>query len=399
MNILRKIYCRGYQGALRVLLPVLPYREPDKLEDYDQLVEVLQGYQISSVLVVTDKGIRDLGLTEKLEEALSEAGIEVAVYDGTAANPTTANVDASTKLYREHNCQAIIAFGGGSAMDCGKATGIRIARPNKPLGKMEGILKVRRKIPLLIAIPTTAGTGSEATLAAVITDSETRHKYAINDFALIPRYALFDPSLTLGLPPAVTAATGMDALTHAMEAYLGRSTTRETRGQALEAAELIIHNLEEAYKNGDNLAARGRMLRASYLAGLAFTQSYVGYVHALAHALGGKYDVPHGRANAVLLPYVLKAYRPVIDKKLRRMALATGVAGRGASTKVAVDVMVAKVEELNRKMGLEDKIPEIREEDIPELARTAAREANPLYPVPVLWDEKKLAEILREVAE
>lgn len=189
-----------------------------------------------------------------------------------------------------------------------------MTKPNQPLSRMKGILKVHKRLPLLIAIPTTAGTGSETTLAAVITDAKTRHKYAINDFPLIPRYAVLDPKVTLSLPPFITATTGMDALTHAVEAYIGNSTTPDTRKDALRAVKLIFSNLDTAYTDGSNVEARKNMLKASFYAGCAFTKSYVGYVHAVAHSLGGEYNVPHGLANAILLPFVLEAYGKKIQK-------------------------------------------------------------------------------------
>ena len=213
-------------------MPFLPYREPRILKTNSDVCEVLKLNNIDSVLFVTDKGIRGLGLTKKLEEEIKKQKIKVVVYEDVVPNPTTQNVDEALNLYKQNNCKGLIAFGGGSVMDCAKATGARVSNPKKPLSKMKGILKVGKKLPLLIAVPTTAGTGSETTLAAVITDSETRHKYAINDFPLIPSYALLDASLTTGLPKHITSTTGMDALTHAIEAYIGRSTTKQTRKSA-----------------------------------------------------------------------------------------------------------------------------------------------------------------------
>lgn len=282
-------------------------------------------------------------------------------------------------------------------MDCAKATGARIARPKKPLSKMKGVLKVGKKLPLLIAIPTTAGTGSETTLAAVITDSETRHKYAINDFPLIPRYAALMSELTLGLPKSITATTGMDALTHAIEAYIGRSTTKETRKRALFAVKTIFENIETAYNDGQNIQARENMLQASYSAGLAFTVSYVGYVHAVAHSLGGKYNVPHGLANAIILPYVLKKYGKKIYKKLWKMGVYSGLFDKETSYEKGAKLFIEKIETLNKNMNIGTQIAEIKEEDIPALAKTAEKEGNPLYPVPVLWTAKQLEEIYREV--
>lgn len=397
MNIFKKFYCRTYQGVFRMMLPILPYRQPKPLANCQDIVYTLQDHKIASVLLVTDKSIRGLGLTQELEGAIKENKIAITVFDTTVPNPTTENVDEALKLYKENGCQAIIAFGGGSAMDCAKATGARVARPKKTLGQMKGVLKVGKPIPLLIAVPTTAGTGSETTLAAVITDSETRHKYAINDFPLIPKYAALIPELTLGLPPKLTATTGMDALTHAIEAYIGRSTTKETRKRALQATKAIFENIEIAYRDGKNLKARRNMLNASYSAGLAFTISYVGYVHAIAHSLGGKYNIPHGLANAIILPYVLKKYGNKVNKKLWKMGVYAGLFDQNTSYEKGAKLFIEKIEKLNKNMNIGTQIPEIQEEDIPELAKTAEKEGNPLYPVPVLWNAKKLEEIYREV--
>ena len=270
-------------------------------------------------------------------------------------------------------------------MDCAKAVAVCAAKPGKSLEKMKGILKVHTKLPLIIAIPTTAGTGSETTLAAVITDAETRHKYAINDFPLIPRYAVLDPKVTLSLPPHITATTGMDALTHAVEAFIGNSTTYGTRKDALMAVRLIFENLDTAYADGNNIEARRNMLKASFYAGCAFTKSYVGYVHAVAHSLGGEYNVPHGLANAVLLPFVLEAYGSSIHAKLRKLAVEAGISDKGSSDEEAAKNFIQAVKDMKKRFGIGDTIREIREEDISKLSHYADKEANPLYPVPVSY--------------
>lgn len=399
MNIFKKIYCRTYQFVLKVAMPFLPYRQPKILTNYASLCDVLKNNDIKNVLLVADKTLIELGLTKELSEQLDKENIKYFVYDKTVPNPTTDNVLAGLEMYKNNACQAIIALGGGSIMDCAKAIGAKIARPNKDLGKMEGILKVRKKTPLIFAIPTTAGTGSETTIASVITDSQTRHKYAINDFVLIPSYAILDASLTLGLPPKITATTGMDALTHAVEAYIGRSTTQKTREYALNAIRLIFDNILVVYKDGKNLNARKNMLKASYLAGLAFTQSYVGYVHAVAHSLGGKYNVAHGEANAILLPVVLKKYGKSIYKKLQKICLALNLCDKTLSGEECAQQFIEKIEKLNKDMNIGTKIPQIQLEDIPALARTADKEANPLYPVPTLYDAKALQSIYYDVME
>lgn len=390
MNKIKKIYCRTYQAVLKLSIPFLPYRNPKVAGSVNALPEIIEKNKCSRVLIITDPGVYSLGLTARLEQTLKNAGIFYLVYSKTVANPTTSNVDEALGLYRENSCDALIGFGGGSSMDCAKAVGARAVKPHQSLAQMKGILKVRRKLPLLIAIPTTAGTGSETTLAAIITDAETRHKYAINDFPLIPRYAVLDPKVTLGLPPFVTATTGMDALTHAVEAYIGNSTTYGTRKNALKAVSLVFENLDTAYTDGQNIEARKNMLKASFYAGCAFSKSYVGYVHAVAHSLGGEYNVAHGLANAVLLPFVLESYGPCIYKKLHKLAIAAGLADNGTPEDLAAWNFIEAIKDMKKRLGIRDIIPEIREADIPKLARYADKEANPLYPVPVLMDAGEL---------
>lgn len=399
MKLAEKIFCRLVQGGFRAALPVLPYREPEILKRVKDIPPLLQEKGIKSVLLVTDAGIRGAGLTKRLEQGLAAAGILVTVYDKVVANPTIQNIEEARKLYLSGGAEAIIAFGGGSVMDCAKVTGARIARPKKPVYKMKGLLKICRRLPLLLAVPTTAGTGSEATLAAVITDSGTKHKYPINDFSLIPRYAVLDYHVTLGLSKQITATTGMDALTHAVEAYIGRSTNRLTRQMAEQATRLIYENLKTAYENGQEKAARANMLEAAYCAGIAFSRSYVGYVHAIAHSLGGQYGVPHGLANAVILPYFLEEYGSSCQKKLARLAKAAGMVPQDMSSRRAAAYFIRWVREMNKSMQIPTKIKEIKPEDIPAMASHAAEEANPLYPVPMLMDKEELAVMYEKIME
>lgn len=390
MNPLKKLYCRIFQLGFRIALPVLPYRDPEILNQVQDLGPLFHKKKIHSVLLVTDPFLYNSGATRALESHLQAEGIRCAVYNKTNANPTVHNIEEARELYLSEKCEALIAFGGGSSMDCAKGVGARIAYPKKSLEQLKGILRVLKPIPLLIAIPTTAGTGSETTLAAVITDSEKKHKYAMEDFTLIPRYAVLDPKVTYSLPPSLTATTGMDALTHAVEAYIGRSTTRETRRYALEATHLIFENIETAYKDGHNRKARSRMLHAAYKAGAAFSKSYVGYVHAVAHSLGGQYNTPHGLANSVILPVVLEYYGPCVYRKLHVLGVAAGVCTKEDSHKEGAEKFIAAIYELNRRMGIPKKLFEIKEEDIPTMARHANKEANPLYPVPMLMNAKEL---------
>ncbi len=399
MNIFKKIYCRTMMVIFYSFKPFLPYRVPKTIESIGDIAPLLKGSNKSSVLLVTDKSIRALGLTAALEKQLQAANICLAVYDGTCPNPTVANVEEGAALYTANACEAMIAFGGGSAMDCAKAIGARIVKPKKPIRKMAGTLKVRKKIPTVIAIPTTAGTGAEATPAAVITDRETGRKYTVNDFCLSPQYAVLDPTVTYSLPPHLTATTGLDALTHAVESYVGHSTTKKTRAQSLESARLILENIETAYEDGRNYEARANMLKASYLAGMAFSMAYVGYVHAIAHTLGGTYNVPHGLANSVLLPVILEGYGKSAYKKLQKLALYCGLAKKTDSREIAAKKFIARIWELNEKMNIPKTIKGIRKEDIPTMAKYADHEANPLYAVPTLWNAKELAPYYEKVAE
>ena len=390
MNIFSRLYCRGYQTIFKVFLPFLPYREPELLINYNDVLRVLEDKSYDHVMLLTCKTIRGLGLTKELEDLLLNNGISYTVFDDTQVNPTTESIESAVRLYSENECQCVIAVGGGSVLDSAKGVGARIACPNKTLKDMKGLLKVNKALPLLVAIPTTAGTGSEVTLSAVITDGETHHKFVINDFDLIPHYALLDAKLTLGLPPKTTATTGMDALVHAIEAYIGRTTTPTTRRYALTAIKLIFENLEAVCSDGNNLQARKRMLKAANKAGLAFSRSYVGYVHAVAHSLGGKYNIAHGLANAIILPYMLKLYGKSVYKKLWKIAKFVGMCDQKTTKEEAAKIVIDRIEQLNKNIGIPTKIKEIKEEDIPNLAKTAAKEANPLYPVPKLMSAKQL---------
>ena len=396
MNILSKLWARTFQISMRAMLPVLPYRNPKIIKDIRDVPHLIKEKGKRRALIVADPVIIELKLAMPMLAAFAECGISYSLYDKVVPNPTTKECEEARAIYINDGCDCLVAIGGGSSLDCAKAVGARIARPKKQLSKMEGILKIRKKIPLLVAIPTTAGTGSETTLAAVICDAETRHKYAIDDFPLIPSYAVLDGSILRTLPPKVISATGIDALTHALEAYLGRSTTKDTRRDSLNAIKLIFENLQKAYSTRSE-ESLDNMLHASHYAGRAFSKSYVGYVHALAHALGGKYNTPHGLANAVLLSPVLKAYGSAIHKKLKKICIFCGFADECTSPEQAAAIFFEKLDGLERAIGIPLTLPEIKEDDLDLLVNYAYKEAYPLYPVPVLWDKDKLKSMYREV--
>ena len=399
MFLLKSAFCRIFQTAFRIALPLLPYREPKIIKSCSELEYVFRNEGIKSPLIVTDSGITRNSLTKTLEDILKKCGIAYIIYDKTRPNPTVHNVEEALKIYLQNNCDSLIAIGGGSSMDCAKALGARLVYPKRSLGQLKGILRVMRTLPPLIAIPTTAGTGSEVTLAAIITDSEKHHKYALMSFPLIPRYAVLDAALTYSLSPQLTATTGIDALTHAIEAYIGRSTTKETRRLALEAAKLIFENIENAYNDGHNRIARENMLFAAYKAGIAFSKSYVGYIHAVAHSLGGTYGTPHGLANAVIIPYVLEAYGKSAYKKLHEIGIAVGVSDKNDSHEIGAEKFIKAVRDLNKQISIPDKLTGIKKSDIPQMARNAEAEANPLYPVPKLMTRKELEKFYYIIAD
>ena len=397
MNIIKRIYCRTFQAAFHAAIPLLPYNYPEVHNSIDEIPSILQKQGIDTVLFVTDQGLVKAGLAKMIEDVLSNAGITYRTYSDTVPNPTIDNVEAARQMYVDIHAQAFIALGGGSAMDCAKAAAVRIACPNKTIPQMRGILKVHHKLPPLIAIPTTAGTGSETTVAAIVTDAEKHYKYMVSDFCLIPPYAIHDYRLTTGLPKHITATTGMDALTHAVEAYIGGSTTSETRRAAEEATRLIHDYLYRAYLNGNDAEARQKMLYASYCAGIAFSKSYVGYVHAVAHSLGGKYGTPHGLANSILLPKVLRYYGESAHKRLARLARRSGVVAKGMDDKATANLFIDWIQDMNDKMSIPHTISELRIEDIPEMAAHANAEGNPLYPVPMLMNKRELENLYKLV--
>ncbi|MBR0133238.1 MAG: iron-containing alcohol dehydrogenase [Lachnospiraceae bacterium] len=397
MNTLKKAYCRVYQAGFRLALPLLPYREPKILKTVGGAAKLIRAKGGKKVMIVTDAGITKLGIHENLINQLKIQGVDYVIYDKTVPNPTFDNVEEAYALYKKEGCDCLIGLGGGSSMDCAKGVGARAARPKKTIDKLMGKFKVFKKIPLLIAIPTTAGTGSEVTVASVLTNSETQTKYPIYDFFLIPYYAVHDWRLTAGLPKHLTATTGMDALTHAVEAYIGRSTTKHTRKLSEDAVKLIHDNLYDAYLDGHNEKARQNILYASYLAGASFTQSYVGYVHGLAHALGGKYGTPHGLANSVILPHFLRAYGKAVEKKLAKLARITCEANVFDDDHAACEKFISWVEEMNEKMEIPRYIEGIDPADFDFMAGRADKEANPLYPVPVLMDKNELVKMYRVV--
>ncbi len=400
MWALKKIGIRIFQFFFFKGAYILPWKKPELIEGdgcFTRLPEFVKRKGFGNVMIITDKGLMKIGLLKPLFKALNESKVTYTLCDNVEANPKIDNIEEAVALYRDYGCQALIAVGGGSPMDTAKAVGARIARPKKSIEQMGGTLKVLWKIPTLFAVPTTAGTGSETTIAAVVTDRKTHHKYSINDLFLIPPYAVMDPLLHVGLPPFITATTGMDALTHAVEAYITVDRPKYCRIACEEAVVAIFKYIEKAYKKGADVNARRELLYASYKAGLAFTRCGVTYVHPIAHTIGGLYSVPHGLANAVILPYCLDYYGPKIHPRLARLADLTGISKKGQSDGEKAKAFIAEIRRMNKAMKLQDKFDCIKDEDIDQMVEWALQEAHPMYQVPVLLNGDQLREIISQI--
>ena len=397
---LNNAYCRVYQKTMKLAVNFLDWTPPKLLKGagaVKELPKLIKSEGVNNVLVVTDKGLMGLHLLDSLFEGLEAEGIKYSVFDGVQPNPTIYNIEDALKMYKDNNCEGFIAFGGGSPMDCAKVTAARVVKPKQTPSQMRGVLKVLKKLPPFYAVPTTAGTGSECTIAAVISNPDTHEKNSIMDPVLRPKYAVLDPELTAGLPPHITSTTGMDALTHAVEAYIGKSNTKQTEEDALIATKLVFENIEKAYVNGKDLEARENMLVASYHAGLAFTRAYVGYVHAIAHNLGGMYNIPHGLANAVILPYVLYFFGETAYKRLAELADVAGVSGPAQGDREKAKRFIAAIRDLNTKMNIPDGFEQIKDEDIPLIAERALKEGNPLYPVPKIMNLEECKALIKKL--
>ena len=388
-------FCRAFQCCFAVGARLLPWRRPRVYAGPGSLLraaDILRENGLRRPFVIASRRQCADEHFRALQEALDEQDILLSVFSSVEPNPSVETVEKIAAQYKFDRCDCFLVIGGGSPMDAAKAAAARLARPERSLSRLAGLLKVRRRVPPLIAVPTTAGTGSETTIAAVITGSD-HHKYAVSDLCLIPRYAILDPTLSVGLPPHITAETGMDALTHAVEAYLSRFyNTGMTRALAESAVVTIFAHLERAYRDGASLEDRAAMLQASFDAGAAFTRASVGNVHAIAHTLGGLYGTPHGLANAVLLPLVLEDYGAAAYSRLACLAGLVGLPGETKETRAKA--FIAEIRAMNARMGIPDHFDTIREEDIPLMSKWASQEANPVYPVPVIYDEARFARVI-----
>ncbi|MBR5740888.1 MAG: iron-containing alcohol dehydrogenase [Firmicutes bacterium] len=378
--------------AIKVPRPVL-YEGPGSSS---KLREILEGEGKVRPLIVTTPGTVKRDYFAKIMDSLLEGKLEPVVFGTVKNDPTISVAKEIAGRYADEECDCMIAIGGGSPMDAMKGAAALLAKPGKDLRQMQGLLKVGKKTPLMIAVPTTAGTGSECTIAAVITDESSDYKFTVSDLSLCPKYAILDAGLTLSLPRDITAMTGMDALTHAVEAYLNRPFhKRDTRELCESAVSRIFRSLETACDEPDDIAARQNMLKASFEAGEAFTVACVGNVHAIGHGIGGIYHKPHGLCMAVLLPIVLLDYGEAAYGSLSRLAKRTGVIGDdGSSDRIIALRFIEMIRELNFKLGIPAGFPDLEDKDMDEIARRAVKEAVPLYPTPVTYSEDDVRRIL-----
>jgi alcohol dehydrogenase class IV len=361
------------------------------------LGQTIAGFGHRKILIVTDSIISKLGLLDDLTSALAAGGAEYVVFDSITPDAPIPLIEEGIDFYCANDCDAIVAFGGGSSMDASKAIAAAVSNPGKSLRELAGYFKGLHTPVKIYAVPTTAGTGSEVTVAAVISDPERQAKLVIVDTRLVPKMAALDPCLMTGLPPHITAATGIDALTHAIESFIGKWANPYTDDMALSAVGLIFDNLRVAYSDGKNLAAREKMALAATYAGLAFTRANVGYVHAIAHQFGGRYHTPHGLANAIMLPLVLEYSLPAVSDRLALLAVRAKLGKESEGEDALAQKFLDAVEQLNRDLGIPTFLAALKESDIPKLAQAACHEARTGYPVPRYMTQEVCEGLIRKV--
>lgn len=399
VNFLRNMIHHSTIAISKQLIKMMPQNKPVLLLGKGASLELCTAISqlgVKKLLIVTDATLIDLNLHRAIVDQLEKYGIETIIYDGVEPDPSYHHVNDGLTLLKQYQCDAILALGGGSPIDTAKIISA-CASNNKPVEKLIGLFKVRKPCMPLFVIPTTAGTGSEATVAAVVSDPKTHMKKQIIDTKLIPTMAALDPELMIALPPPITAATGIDALTHAIEAYISVNATLETNQYAITAVKLIFDNLPKAYKNGDDIHARQAMALASHYAGLAFSKASLGYVHAIAHNLGASYQTPHGLANAIVLPLVLDFSKKASVSQLATLAAAIRDTDPHQPEHVLAQQFIDDVRLLKRTLGLPEKLDALEEKDISSIAQQAIQEAYCHYPAPKLMNIKQCESILRSL--
>ena len=394
MNFLLRIRQALFSPVQKIQLYIQPKMIKGEHALLD-LIDVLKKQHLTRYMIVTTPGFIKRGTLQSFFDALNQKDIQYSIFHDVKPDPEISDVEKLKEMYIKDGCQALIAIGGGSVIDCSKAALACVQMKKLDVTTVLHTGRVSKQLPLLIAVPTTAGTGSEVTAGAVITDPIKKRKYALSHLFLIPKYAVLDSSLLVSLPSKMTAYTGMDALTHAIEAYINCFNNRKTNEYALRAIKTIFQYLVPSFEDGLNKHYRLELLEASYNAGVAISNNYVGYVHAIAHGIGGMYHLQHGMINATILPIVLEVYGSAVVSKLAKIADVVGITGANDQDKSTQ--FIQKLKDLNQIFSIPTSIPEIQEEDIHYLAIGAEKEGNPSYPTPVTWDVEQFEKVIRKI--
>lgn len=397
-RLMRKLLHRLYLALVAIpfkLMPSLAYMTFNGRGSTTQLCRHIARLGYQRVLIVSDKPLVELGIVQRAVDALQSQGVEAVIYDGILPDPTFAMVEEGLALRRQHGCDAVLAIGGGSSIDCAKTLAITAENGGDPR-KMVGYFKVKKTPLPLFALPTTSGTGSEATIAAVVSDPDSHEKCFIADPKLLPLAVALDADLLLGMPKPITAATGMDALTHAIETYISLWGTDTSNDFSRAAVSMIFEYLPRAYDDGNDADAREQMALAAYYAGMAINSASVGNVHAIAHQLGRHYGTPHGLANALVMPAVLRFSAAAATVPLAELGRLVGVAAKSDADRAAADKFIDAVAALNSRLGVPETLADLREADIATIAADAVKEGAG-YPVPVLMNRADCQAMLREL--
>lgn len=360
-------------STVRFFMPPVSVMGPGSLQD---AVKDIAAMGFKKALIVTDKILVEIKLIDKLTAALQQAKIAFVIFEGTQPNPTVSNVNDGLAMLKENNCDFVISFGGGSPHDAAKGIAL-LATNGGDIKDYEGVNKSSKPQLPLVCVNTTAGTGSEMTIFSIITNEQTHVKMALVDKHFTPIMGINDAELMIAMPKSLTAATGMDALTHAIESYVSTAATPITDACALQAIRLIHNNLKNAVDNGQDIKARDNMAYAEFLAGMAFNNASLGYVHAMAHQLGGFYDLPHGVCNAILLPHVVKYNAQAAAERLKDVAQAMEINTVGMSSDVAANAVIEAIKALAASVGIPSGLGElgVKEEDFGTLATNALKDA------------------------
>lgn len=395
--MLKHLLYRGYTSGLKAAAYVLPLPKPTLFSgagSLHELTEAIADLGFKKLLLVTDGGLVKIGMAEQVIESAKARGLDVVLFSKVKPDPTYDQVETGLTMYFDSGCDAILALGGGSAMDCAKVIAARVTN-RKSIKKLAGLFRVWRTPAPLFVIPTTSGTGSEVTIAAVVSEPDTHHKTPLMDPKLVPLMAALDANLLVGLPAKITADTGIDALTHAVEAFISRNATVDTKAYSIAAIKLIFKYLPQAVEDGSHIEARNKMAMASYYAGLAFTKASLGYVHAFAHNLGAKYGIPHGMANGLALLPVLRFSFSEIEPQLT--ALSEALIGTQGEDRASAQDFIHRLEDLYNAIGIEQTSPLLQSSDTGELVSLILKEAHWNYPVPKFMNEEECAQLLAEI--